>query len=318
MPRPLRLEFENAWYHVMNYSKDTKPIFVKPEDYANFLSTLKETVEMLGIECHAYCLLPKEFHLIIHTPKANLSNAMRHLNSVYTQRFNLKHKQTGSRLKGRFKSVLFEAQHYLSPISQYIHMLPLKYRSCKHPLEYPYSSYKAYLDPKERPTWLKTQSLLKLFPAPHDTHYQAYVENAPIPDLNNFYKKKKLNPYLGTSKFLQHARQVGKEEHVIEKPSMETLIKSTASIFREAEEDILKSKRGRGQESMGRTVAMYLCRYVGQYPIKDIAKTFNVSHESTISVRLARFKPKIEQDPSLKSKLNLLTQTAGKFQVRKA
>ncbi len=315
MPRPLRLEFENAWYHVMNHSHDTLPIFEDADDYQLFLTVLKETIEMLGIECHGYCLLAQECHLIIHTPRANLSRAMRQINSVYTQRFNAKHNTTGTRLKGRFKSVLFESQHYFSPISQYIHMLPIKHRLVEHPADYPYSSYAIYTGQSPKVGWVKTQSLLKRFPSPYEIHYQAYVENAPIPDLNNFYNKKKLNPYLGSSKFLQHAKTVGKEEHVQETPSMNTLIKSTSVIFKESEEQIIKSRRGRGQESIARTVAMYLCRYVGQYPIKDIAAHFNVTHESTVSVRLARFKPKIEKDPSLKSKLALLTQTAGKFKV---
>jgi REP element-mobilizing transposase RayT len=37
---------------------------------------------------HAYCLMDNHYHLLIETPEGNLSKGVRHLNGVYTQRFN--------------------------------------------------------------------------------------------------------------------------------------------------------------------------------------------------------------------------------------
>jgi putative transposase len=39
--------------------------------------------------------MSNHYHLLIETPDPNLSMGMRHLNGVYTQTFNRKHKRNG-------------------------------------------------------------------------------------------------------------------------------------------------------------------------------------------------------------------------------
>lgn len=67
-------------------------VFRNTSDYEMFLEVLKEAVALWGINVSSYCLMPTHYHILIQTPQANLSRAMRHINSVYTQRFNRKHK----------------------------------------------------------------------------------------------------------------------------------------------------------------------------------------------------------------------------------
>ncbi len=43
MARPLRIAYENAWYHVMNRGKQRQKIFHCDEDYRHFLDIVKET-----------------------------------------------------------------------------------------------------------------------------------------------------------------------------------------------------------------------------------------------------------------------------------
>ena len=53
---------------------------------------------------------------------------MRHLDGVYTQRFNQSTNRDGPLFRGRYKSCLIEAESYLIQTSRYIHLnrLPLK------------------------------------------------------------------------------------------------------------------------------------------------------------------------------------------------
>ncbi len=37
---------------------------------------------------HGYCLMGNHYHLLLQTPHGNLGRVMRHLNGVYTQRYN--------------------------------------------------------------------------------------------------------------------------------------------------------------------------------------------------------------------------------------
>lgn len=88
MSRPLRIQYENACYHVMNRGANHQPIFLTSHHHEMFLSLLSDIVNTYLVEVHAYCLMTNHYHLLIRTPLANLSRALRHLDGVYTQHFN--------------------------------------------------------------------------------------------------------------------------------------------------------------------------------------------------------------------------------------
>lgn len=319
MPRPNRIEFPCAWYHVINRGTKKPPLFLNDEHRRLFLSVLSEAVSIEGFECHAYCLLNHEVHLLIHTPNGNLSDGMRHLFSVYTQRFNQDTGHKGSLFKDRFKAVLIDPDTHLQSDSRYIHQLPALKRNPESPLTYTWSSFPAYVGKAPRPRWLQISRILPTYPRPFEKYYGEYVLHEKGPQLERFFKRKKLSPYLGSPGFIMAAKNSAESfkdaGSSIEIPSMDVLIQSTAMIMKESIDDILVSKRGRGNQQLGRTVAMYLCRHIGQYSIKVIAEHFGVGHESAVSVRLARFKHFLEDHPEVQSKLNLLVKTAGKFSV---
>jgi len=95
------------------------------------------------------------YHLLVKTAKGNLSRAMRHINGVYTQKYNQLKKTEGALFRGRYKAILIEAPSYLLQVSRYIHRNPVE---LKQPLvhqliEYPWSSYPGYLNKSARPFW---------------------------------------------------------------------------------------------------------------------------------------------------------------------
>ena len=75
---------------------------------------------------HAYCLMSNHFHLLVETPEANLSSAMRQLNGVYTQTFNRRHSRVGNVLEGRFKVVVVERDSYLLELSRSVVLNPVR------------------------------------------------------------------------------------------------------------------------------------------------------------------------------------------------
>jgi len=60
------------------------------------------------MKVHAYCLMGNHYHLLIKTPLSNLSRCMRHVNGVYTQRYNRLKNTDGPLFRGRSKTVLVE------------------------------------------------------------------------------------------------------------------------------------------------------------------------------------------------------------------
>ena len=80
MARPLRIEYPDAWYHVMNRGRRGENIFSDRKDYQMFFALLQETAEMFDLRVSAYCLMSNHYHLLVQTPAGNLSRAMRHIN----------------------------------------------------------------------------------------------------------------------------------------------------------------------------------------------------------------------------------------------
>ena len=99
MPRPLRMEYAGAIYHVMSRGNRRDKIFRDRPDYERFLNTLHEACEKTGWQVHAWCLLSNHFHLVIETPAPNLVAGMKWLLGVYTKRFNIRHRTCGHLFK---------------------------------------------------------------------------------------------------------------------------------------------------------------------------------------------------------------------------
>ncbi|HEX5607293.1 MAG TPA: transposase [Candidatus Binatia bacterium] len=81
MARPLRLQFPGAIYHVTSRGNSRQKVFFTDADRELFLRTLSGVVTRYGWICYAYCLMANHNHLLVETPKANLSIGMRQLNS---------------------------------------------------------------------------------------------------------------------------------------------------------------------------------------------------------------------------------------------
>ncbi|NQY34648.1 MAG: transposase [Alteromonadaceae bacterium] len=91
----MRIEYKNALYHVMNCGRARQTIFHEEVYYQTFLDILADASKRFDCIDHAYYLMGKHYHLLIQTPKTNLSRVMRHVNGVYTQKYNRLQKTDG-------------------------------------------------------------------------------------------------------------------------------------------------------------------------------------------------------------------------------
>ena len=110
----------------MNRGRRAERIYNDQNDYEMFIELLKEASESWRIRVSAYCLMPNHYHLLVQTPEANISRSMRHINGVYTQRFNRRHGFEGQLFRGRYKSIVIYADSYLLQLARYIPRNPIK------------------------------------------------------------------------------------------------------------------------------------------------------------------------------------------------
>jgi REP element-mobilizing transposase RayT len=109
----------------MNRGQSRRAILLEDDGRQSFLDLLGDLSRLWKIEIHAYCLLNNHYHLLLCTPEAGLSRAMRHLDGLYTQKFNRVHHRDGPLFRGRYKAILIDAEEYFLAVVRYIHNNPL-------------------------------------------------------------------------------------------------------------------------------------------------------------------------------------------------
>jgi REP element-mobilizing transposase RayT len=188
MARPLRIQYPGAFYHVINRGNSGEKIFKSDRDHAKFLEYLDTATERFAIRIHTYCLMTNHYHLLVETPQANLSQAIKWINVSYAAYFNRKRQRRGHLFQGRYKAILVDADTYLKHLSRYIHLNPLRANMVKQLEAYPWSSYRAFIGKIKKPAWLETEWLLSLFgkqPKRALRNYQEFVEEVALDALEN-------------------------------------------------------------------------------------------------------------------------------------
>lgn len=143
MPRPLRIQYPGAVYHVMNRGNGRQAIFADAADARRFMQLLEEIAAPLDWRFHAYCLMTNHYHFVLHTPHANLSAGMQALSARYTQDFNRRHARDGQLFRGRFRAILVERESYLVPLVRYVVLNPVLANVVADPAAWRWSSYRA-------------------------------------------------------------------------------------------------------------------------------------------------------------------------------
>jgi hypothetical protein len=81
------------------------------------------------------------FHLVIHTPRANISNLMQHIDGLYTRYENWRHHTTGHVLEGRYVSLVIDDTEYLRNAIGYVLRNPVEAGLVSEAGEWRWSSY---------------------------------------------------------------------------------------------------------------------------------------------------------------------------------
>jgi putative transposase len=198
--RSLRHEHPGAVYHVTSRGNARGAIFLDSRDEERFFETLGRVVSDTGWICHAYCLMPNHFHLLLETPRPNLARGMQRLNSTFAQTFNKRHARVGHVLQGRYHAVLIEKESHLLEVCRYVVLNPVRARLCTSPAAWPSSSYRASAGLSPRPSFLTVEWLLDQFGAGRRAfeRYRAFVadgiDRRPLADVRG-------QIYLGSEEF---------------------------------------------------------------------------------------------------------------------
>ena len=83
-----------------------------------------------------------DYHLVVETPAANLSDGMQYLNGLYAQRFNHRHGRSGHLFQGRFHAGLLENTAHPLAAVRYVARNPVTAQLCSTPGEWNWSAHR--------------------------------------------------------------------------------------------------------------------------------------------------------------------------------
>jgi REP element-mobilizing transposase RayT len=163
MNRPLRIEFDDACYHVTARGDRRCTIFRTDSDRLTWLTLLGETCERFNFTILAYCQMGNHYHLVMQTRQGQLSRGMRFLNSNYSQYFNRQHGLVGHVFQGRYHAILCQADAYLKELCRYTVLNPVRAGLVSHPGHWLWSSYDALVGKHDPPRWFARDVVLAHF-----------------------------------------------------------------------------------------------------------------------------------------------------------
>jgi len=163
-------------YHVFNRGYEKREIFTELREYKRAIATLnyyqfeqpplkfskllevqaqqrEEILSSLGsrdkriIDIISYCLMPNHFHLLLKlNAEHGIADFLSKFTNSYTKYFNTRHERTSNLFQGVFKAVPVESDEQLLHLSRYIHLNPVVSSIVSKPEDYPWSSYKDYIE----------------------------------------------------------------------------------------------------------------------------------------------------------------------------
>lgn len=312
MSRPLRIEYEGALYHVMNRGRGRQEIFPDDQAYRVFLETVAEAVHRYQLEVHAYCLMPNHYHLLVRTPLGNLSRIMRHVDGLYTQRYNRKEGTDGPLFRGRYKAILVDADAYLLSVSRYIHRNPVDGSRplVEQPEAWPWSSYPVFINAARPPEWLLTGPTLEAIGG-SDRHrgYRAFVAGGADEAVSRFYENQRATPVLGDERFRDWAlgktavsSEVPRSAYQQPKEPDQVLAAVAAEFGLEPEALTGRSREVAPAARLARQCAMRLCRDHTRLTLQQIGDLFGGIHYSGVSQNIRRLQAAMRTDGRLETR----------------
>ncbi|MDD5090362.1 MAG: transposase [Candidatus Wallbacteria bacterium] len=211
MSRQLRIEFENASYHVMSCGNTRSRIFRDDTDRMKFLSFVETACLKHDLIVHCYCLMNNHYHLFVTTPSAGLSKAMYLINFGYTRYYNKRHKRAGHLFAGRYRACIVDTDNYALVLSAYIHLNPVRAGITDMPWNYDWSSCRYYTSHTAKiPGFIDTSLISERFGKSGNKRLKAYreflIERAGSKG-HDLFDEAKAGLILGDDKFLRKIKE---------------------------------------------------------------------------------------------------------------
>lgn len=315
MPRPPRVHFPGALYHVIARGNRGQAIFRSDRDRRHLVDSLDKVWQKNRFRLYAFVFMTNHLHLLIEVARSPLAKIMQSLLYRHSSYFNRTHKTRGHLFQGRYRAILCDRDAYLLELVRYLHLNPVRAGLVARPEDYAWSSHRAYLG-RARWPFLSVELVLAQFGEQGRAaraRYRKFVEDAgeqgPRPDLYAVMDGR----FLGDESFVSDARRHQHEDgdprpaiHI----SLEDLL---AEVVRDSD---IASAHIQGSEKrrelvLARRIVALLAVEVGGYTQRQVAG-FLRCNPASVSTGIQELKGILARDKALAKQVDGLMQKLQK------
>jgi REP element-mobilizing transposase RayT len=273
-------------------------IFCDDEDRELFLRVLAGTIRRFDWRLHAYVLMGNHYHLLLETPRSNLSRGMHRVNAIYSQKFNQRHERIGHVLQGRFKAILVEKERHLLELVRYVVLNPVRAGLVGDAGQWRWSNYLFTAGLEPSPRWLDIEWTIAQFGTGSDAQcaYREFVR-AGNGRLDEPWKRVAGQLFLGGEDFRQRmrfmlsvsrpGREILRDHRRAIRPDLSDVVRASAIVLGVDPTTVREPRR---------TPLRLLVAYIGRMDcmarLSEIGRTLDVSvssaHEIAASARRLR------------------------------
>lgn len=300
MARPLRIEYPGAVYHVLGRGNNRQAVFRDNADRRVYLDKLQQYCAAKEVYLLCYCLLSNHVHLLVETPRGNLSKLMQAFQTSYTRYFNRRHGRTGHVFEQRYKAFLVDRDAYLLQVSRYIHLNPVGAKVVGRPQAYRWSSYRAYCAERGGPG-LHRDAILGQFGGPMQqrvARYRAFVEAALDGGTRWTLLPIREQAFVGEEAFVEAARRQGRaaagrpKERIY---TLEAIIKAVTRTLGITRQELGHTVRD-ARIQRARELFMYLARRHSRAPLREIIARLGARDPATVSHGVRRAERRLKRE----------------------
>jgi REP element-mobilizing transposase RayT len=329
MPRPLRIEYPGACYHVICRGNARLPIFREDADKELLLDRMIHFAEIYRVEIRAYCVMINHVHIHLRTLDANLGAFMRSFLTSFTSIYNHRHNSCGHVFQGRYKAFILEDDKaYVGKVTQYIHLNPARIRAhedkpldARHDvaLHFPWSSYGQIMGIRRCPSWLDRRAVLRGWGKTlreKRKNYGHAIESRLLGDIADPAKEAAARAVLGSEEFVDRMRRamndISENVNVRRESTQRRKLQSWCSLDTvvQAVESVcgipgreLRRKGNRGCEA--RQILLYLaavkCR--GRYSLSAISEQLGPLTISGLDTARSKMMLRLQKDNQLRKRV---------------
>jgi len=267
-----------------------------------FLARVGETCVAFPVDLHAYCLLPRHYHVLVRAELTPLRAALAHLES-------------GSGFPGAAapRAVPVAFGRHLMSVSRYIHLNPVDAGLVWCPEHWPYSSFRAYLGDLTAPRFILTEAVLGRFGTIGARHrHRAYVYAGMDPGTRDNDGRPRWSALFGPGSPAEDLAWRIEPVLVLRSrrpaaafpgASLHRLARAVAGAFGVSEGALRSVRVGGPAAALARGALVHAARAQSGHRLRDVAAFMGYASPAAAAAAAERFDRALRLDPGLASRL---------------